>query len=232
MALSEPAPHHLALIPAAGIGARMGLAQPKQYLKLGDFTMLELSAAALAADPRIEEILIVVAPGDEAWRDLDFPARARVLAVGGATRAESVRNGLAALQPADRDWVLVHDAARPCLSPAELARLIDELAEDETGGLLAVPLADTLKRAQAGRVDATIDRSGLWRAATPQMFRAGLLARALAGDLEGVTDEAAAIEALGLSPRLVEGEASNLKVTLPADEVLARAILQHQGRLK
>lgn len=232
MALSESAPRHLALIPAAGIGARMGLAQPKQYLKLGDFTMLELAAAALAADPRVEQILIVVARGDEAWRDLDFPARARVLAVGGATRAESVRNGLAALQPADRDWVLVHDAARPCLSPAELARLIDELAEDETGGLLAVPLADTLKRAQAGRVDATIDRSGLWRAATPQMFRAGLLARALAGELEGVTDEAAAIEALGLSPRLVEGEASNLKVTLPADEVLARAILQHQGRLK
>lgn len=209
----------------------MALAAPKQYLKLGRLSVLELTAQALAAEPRIEQIMIVVAPGDERWRELDLPARVQVLALGGASRAETVRNAIAALAPAADDWLLVHDAARPCLGREELARLIDTLADDPVGGLLAVPLADTLKRAEAGRVAATLDRSGLWRAATPQMFRAGLLGAALAGDLEGVTDEAAAIERAGHAPRLVEGAASNLKLTVPADEWLARAILQAQGRL-
>ncbi|MEG1969985.1 MAG: 2-C-methyl-D-erythritol 4-phosphate cytidylyltransferase [Burkholderiaceae bacterium] len=209
----------------------MGLPVPKQYLRLGAATMLELTAQALAQDPRIGRIAIVVAADDDRWRELSFPPQVEVLAVGGATRAETVRNGLAALGAQDHDWVLVHDAARPCLSRAELARLIDELVDDAVGGLLAVPLADTLKRGEGRRVAATIDRQGLWRAATPQMFRAGVLAQALAGDVAAITDEASAIERAGLAPRLVEGEATNLKVTLPADEALARAILQLQGRL-
>lgn len=209
----------------------MGLATPKQYLRFGQLTMLEHTARALAAEPRIARIGVVVAPDDQAWRELRLPPQVSVLPVGGASRAESVRCGLATLAPAPDDWVLVHDAARPCLSPAELARLIDTLADDPVGGLLAVPLADTLKRGHDGRVAATLERSGLWRAATPQMFRAGLLAAALAGELAGLTDEAAAMERAGHAPRLVEGDASNLKVTLPADEWLARAILNAQGRL-
>ncbi len=209
----------------------MGLASPKQYLRLGGLTMLELTAQALAQDPRIEQIALVVAPDDERWRGLAFPPQVEVLPVGGASRAESVRNGLACLGLAASDWVLVHDAARPCLGRDELARLIDTLIDDAVGGLLAVRLADTLKRGEAGQVVATLDRSGLWRAATPQMFRAGLLADALAGEIAAITDEASAIEAAGLRPRLVEGEATNIKLTVPADEALARAILHLQGRL-
>lgn len=222
----------IAIVPAAGSGSRMARAEPKQYLRLGSRTMLELTAEALAAEPRIERIVIVVAPDDDRWRQLDFPARTKVLTVGGASRAETVRNALVALAPAPEDWVLVHDAARPCLTPEELGCLIDTLADDPVGGLLAVPLADTLKRAEGGRVAATVDRSGLWRAATPQMFRSGVLARALQGDVGSITDEAAAIERAGHAPRLVEGAASNLKLTVPADEWLARAILQAQGRLR
>jgi 2-C-methyl-D-erythritol 4-phosphate cytidylyltransferase len=209
----------------------MGLATPKQYLRLGGRTLLELAAEALVLDARLERVLVVVAPGDEAWRGLAFAPRVQVVTAGGATRAETVRNGLARLHAAADDWVLVHDAARPCLSAEDLAALIDSLWLDPVGGLLAVPLADTLKRAAGERVAATLPREGLWRAATPQMFRAGLLTRALAGELAAITDEAAAVERLGESPRLVEGSATNLKLTQPGDEVLARAVLQSQGRL-
>jgi 2-C-methyl-D-erythritol 4-phosphate cytidylyltransferase len=157
-------------------------------------------------------------------------------AVGGATRAESVRNGLRVLRAlfsiGDDDWVLVHDAARPCLARDDLMRLITTLSSDAVGGLLATPVADTLKRAAGGRVAATVERDRLWRALTPQMFRAGLLLRALAqfaGD-EALTDEAAAIERLQLRPQLVEGQSTNIKVTLPSDWPLAEAILRAQGR--
>ncbi len=142
-----------------------------------------------------------------------------------------MRNGLARLHASAEDWVLVHDAARPCLSAEDLAALIDTLWLDPVGGLLAVPLADTLKRAAGDRVGGTLPRESLWRAVTPQMFRAGLLARALEGDLGAITDEAAALERLGAAPRLVQGAASNIKLTQPGDELLARAVLQAQGRL-
>lgn len=208
----------------------MGLAVPKQYLRLGERTLLELAAEALTLDPRVERVLVVVAPGDEAWRALRFGPRVHVVAVGGATRAESVRNGLARLHAAPDDWVLVHDAARPCLSAGDLATLIDTLWLDPVGGLLGVPLADTLKRVAGQRVVATLPRESLWRAVTPQMFRAGLLAHALEGELAAITDEAAAVERLGEAPRLVEGAATNIKLTRPGDEVLARAVLQAQGR--
>jgi 2-C-methyl-D-erythritol 4-phosphate cytidylyltransferase len=231
--LSLPRLH--ALIPAAGSGARYGGDLPKQYLALGGATMLEHAIAALRADVRIDRVLVVVAPDDARIDALRLDARVRIARVGGASRAASVRAGLDALRDlaADDDWVLVHDAARPCLSSRDLAALIDQVAADAVGGLLAQPLADTLKRGQGGRVAATLDRSGLWRAATPQMFRIGLLRRALdaPGVLETATDEASAIEQIGLAPLLVACQATNLKVTTADDLPLACAILGLQGRL-
>lgn len=212
----------------------MGGATPKQYTQLGHQSMLEHAVEAVLADPRVGSALVVVAPDDQHWKACRFEERVRVAAVGGSCRAQSVRSGLAQLEAAAHDWVLVHDAARPCLAPAELSGLIDALLDDAQGGLLALPLADTLKREQGGRVVATVERSGLWRALTPQMFRVGLLERALAAapDLGAVTDEATAVEQMGLQPRLVAGRGTNLKVTTVADWPLAEAILRSQGRWK
>jgi len=215
----------------------MGAGVPKQYQRLCGQTMLEHAVDALLAAPDVERVLVVVAPDDVAHRQLPGHARVEFAPVGGATRAASVRNGLRLLRATlgvdDDDWVLVHDAARPCVAREELAHLIDSLADDPVGGLLALPVADTLKRASDGRVAETVDRGGLWRAVTPQMFRIGLLARALdeAGATgEQVTDESLAIEALRMRPRLVEGLATNIKVTVPSDWPLAEAILRGQGR--
>jgi 2-C-methyl-D-erythritol 4-phosphate cytidylyltransferase len=226
-----------ALIPAAGSGSRMGAGVPKQYQRLGGQTMLEHAVDALLAAPDVERVLVVVAPDDIAHRQLPGRARVEFAQVGGATRAASVRNGLRVLRATqgveDDDWVLVHDAARPCLARDELAHLIDALADDPVGGLLGLPVADTLKRASGGRVAETVERGGLWRAITPQMFRAGLLGRALdAGGATGeqVTDESFAVEALKVRPCLVEGLATNIKVTVPSDWPLAESILRSQGR--
>lgn len=229
-----------ALIPAAGSGRRLGGALPKQHQRLGTRTLLEHTIEALLAEPRLAQLLVVVAADDAQVAAFDFGPRLRVARVGGPTRAASVRAGLEALaaQPdvAADDWVLVHDAARPCLAAEELAQLIDTLQDDPVGGLLALPLADTLKRDDgrpAPRVAATVDRGGLWRAATPQMFRCGLLRAALAAPgADQVTDEAAAVERLGHAPRLVAGRATNLKITTAGDLPLAGAILQLQGRLR
>jgi 2-C-methyl-D-erythritol 4-phosphate cytidylyltransferase len=227
--------HYFALIPAGGFGVRLGMGTPKQYAMLGRRTMLEHALDAVLADTRVERAFAVVAPGDANWKELDRrDGRVEFLAVGGSARADSVRNGLLAL--ADRyrveDRVLVHDAARPCLGKAELARLIDEAGTDEQGGLLAMPLTDTLKRADGGRVAATIDRATLWRAQTPQLFPFGALRAALSASAgDDVTDEASAMERAGYVPRLVEGSASNLKVTTAEDLILARAVLAQQGRL-
>ncbi len=226
---------YLALIPAAGVGARIeGAEVPKQYLRLGARTMLEHSIDALLADGRIDRVFVVVAPADTRWNELDVDIeRVEFLPVGGASRAESVRNGLIAIaaRTADDDRVLVHDAARPCLTEEQLGRLIDDIGDDDSGGLLAVPLADTLKRAEDGRVGITLDRSSLWCAQTPQLFRVGSLRAALGGSIEELTDEASAMERAGHAPRLVIGGASNVKVTTAEDLVLARAILGEQGRL-
>ncbi len=194
--------------------------------------MLEHSIAALAADARVGEILVVVAPDDERHRAFRPQAGVRFAALGGASRAASVRNGLRALDADNGDWVLVHDAARPCLARDDLSRLIDAVLGDEVGGLLALPLADTLKRERDGRVETTVARDALWRAQTPQMFRCGVLLRALdAVDLDTITDESSAVERLGLRPRLVQGSASNMKVTTSDDWALASAILRGQGRI-
>lgn len=228
------APRLFGLIPAAGSGTRIGGEIPKQYARFGPATMLEHAIAALAADARVADILVVLARDDRWHQALTPQARVRFAAVGGASRAASVRNGLHALPAQHTDWVLVHDAARPCLASEELGRLIDAVRDDEVGGLLALPLGDTLKRARGDRVATTVAREGLWRAQTPQMFRHGLLLRALeaAGTADSVTDEAAAVERLGLWPRLVVGAATNIKVTTRDDWPLAQAILRMQGRIQ
>ena len=224
-------PRHYAIVPAAGSGSRFGAEKPKQYLDLLGRPLIFHTLAALTAHPAIERVWVVLAPDDPWWPRYDWSelgAKLETVRCGGATRAESVGNGLqaAAMAAADDDWILVHDAARPCLSRQMLDALCDELADDPVGGILAVPVADTLKRADATqRVAATEPRDGLWQAQTPQMFRYGCLVEALEKH-NAVTDEAGAIEALGLKPKLVRADATNLKVTFPADLALAALILR------
>ncbi|MDE1547070.1 2-C-methyl-D-erythritol 4-phosphate cytidylyltransferase [Dechloromonas agitata] len=224
-------PRHFAIVPAAGSGSRFGAEKPKQYLDLLGRPLIFHTLKALTACPDIERVWVVLAPDDPWWPRTDWSelgAKLETVRCGGATRAESVSNGLqaAAMVAADDDWVLVHDAARPCLSPAMLDALFADLSNDPVGGILAVPVADTLKRADAEqRVAATEPRDGLWQAQTPQMFRYGLLCDALQ-QCRDVTDEAGAVEALGLRPKLVRGDATNLKVTYPADLPLAAMILR------
>lgn len=224
-------PRHYAIVPAAGSGSRFGAEKPKQYLELLGRPLIFHTLKALTACPDIERVWVVLAPDDPWWPRYDWSelgAKLETLRCGGETRADSVGNGLkaAAMVAADDDWVLVHDAARPCLSAAMIDALFAELADDPVGGLLAVPVADTLKRADADqRVAATLPRDGLWQAQTPQMFRYGRLHAALE-NCRDVTDEAGAIEALGLQPRLVKSDSTNLKVTYPADLALAAMILR------
>jgi len=217
-----------ALVPAAGSGSRMGHELPKQYMALAGQPMIYHALATLCANPEITTVFVVLAPDDAHWRTYDwskFGEKLQALFCGGQTRAESVLNGLLASELELDDWVLVHDAARPCLSAQQLARLLDELRNDDVGGLLAVPVADTLKRADAmQRVACTESRVGLWQAQTPQMFRTGLLVQALES-APSVTDEASAVEALGLYPKLVNSDSSNFKVTYPQDLQMAELLL-------
>ena len=222
----------IALVPAAGAGSRMQSDCPKQYLPLHGEPLIAHTLRALARESRIAQIVVVVSPEDAYWETYDWSewqGRLRVLRCGGETRAQSVLNGLNALADlSDDTWVLVHDAARPCLPREALSRLIDAVQHDAVGGLLAVPVADTLKRADVdGRVDTTEPRAGLWQAQTPQMFRYGLLKRALLATGKEITDEASAIEQLSLSPLLVEADSRNLKITRPRDLQLASLILEH-----
>ena len=221
---------YFALLPAAGVGARMGTGLPKQYLEIVGRPMLWHAIHAFERHPRIERVYVVLSPEDGYWDGHDWSGltKLRALRCGGATRAESVLNGLTAIadEVAGQDWILVHDAARPCLSRDLLDKLLDEVSEDPVGGILAAPVADTLKReGEARRIRETVPREGLWGAQTPQMFHHGLLRRALEHAGTQVTDEASAIEALGLSPRLVEGDITNLKVTFPRDLELAAWLL-------
>jgi 2-C-methyl-D-erythritol 4-phosphate cytidylyltransferase len=219
------------LIPAAGQGARLGGETPKQYLDLAGRPMLAHAAAALLAHPAVDLAFVVLAPDDERWATHDWSAygdRLAPLWCGGATRRDSVLNGLIAMANVvdPEDWVLVHDAARPCLAREDLGRLIEAVRDDDVGGILAMPLADTLKRADgADRIAATEPRAGLWLAQTPQMFRHGTLLRAIGG-ASHVTDEASAVEAIGLRPRLVPGSVRTLKVTFPGDAAMAEQLLR------
>ncbi|MBV8502501.1 MAG: 2-C-methyl-D-erythritol 4-phosphate cytidylyltransferase [Paucibacter sp.] len=222
------APRCFALVPAAGIGARSGAAGPKQYVPIAGRAMVAHTLAALAGVRRIEATLVVLSPQDDQFEAAVPGFAGWVARCGGASRAETVANGLGELtargaQP--HDWVLVHDAARCLVRPEWIARLIEACDGDEVGGLLAFPLPDTLKQSHDGRVAATVDRAGKWAAQTPQMFRLGLLKPALAAIGAAATDEASAVEALGHSPLLVEAPMENFKVTWPADFALAERLL-------
>lgn len=223
-------PKIFALVPAAGQGTRIGDAVPKQYLPIAGKPMLFHALETLASVARIHAVVAILSPLDRHWGEFDwsaFPEKIEAAFTGGANRGESVRNALKHLAPrvAKDDWVLVHDAARPCITRALVDQFLDEVEDQPIGGLLAMPLADTLKRAdETLRVAETIARAGLWRAQTPQMFRYEMLLRAFERK-QGVTDESQAIEALGYAPRLVQGENTNLKVTFAEDLPLAEMII-------
>ena len=225
-----------AVLPAAGIGSRMGGDLPKQYIEVAGATIFEHSLRALLACRQLTAVIVALHPGDSRAATLDILADARVQAVaGGAERSNSVLAGLGALagQAAPDDWVLVHDAARPCLQREDSARRIARVIDRGIGGILAEPIVDTVKQADAdGLVAATLDRNALWRAQTPQMFRLGELRDALeqaAGRGLTVTDEASAMEMAGYPVQLVPGSSRNLKVTVPADLQLAAWYLQTAG---
>lgn len=214
------------VMPAAGSGRRFGVEIPKQYAPLRGRTMIEWALAPFIDDARCAGIIVAVAADDTYWQPSTFPAKVST-AIGGPARGDSVRRALAALEgrAAPNDWVLVHDAARPCLDRADRDRLLEQLADHPVGGLLATPLSDTLKQSsQDGRVEATVDRAGLWRALTPQMFRYAALCAALdaaARSGRSPTDEAQAMEWQGAEPVVVSGSAANVKVTTAHDLQLA-----------
>lgn len=221
-----------AIVPAAGIGRRMGEQVPKQYLPLAGRGVIQHALDTLLAHPRVEGLVVALAEGDRWWSRHAPETDKPVLTVrGGPTRAASVRNALRLLSErvTEKDWALVHDAARPCLHPSDLNHLITAMTGDPVGGLLALPVSDALKRADSEqRAVATVERRQLWRALTPQMFRVGPLLAALDAALADggdAPDESAAMEAAGFKPHLVEGRPDNLKVTRPRDLPLAEAIL-------
>jgi 2-C-methyl-D-erythritol 4-phosphate cytidylyltransferase len=212
----------------------MGGPVPKQYLRLGEQTVIEHTLGRLLRHPAVDALVVVLSPDDAWWPRTRFAGRPQVRrAAGGAERADSVRNGLAALEGAEAgDWVLVHDAARPCLRGEDLDRLLRRVEDHPVGGLLGVPVRDTMKRTDGeGNVEGTLPREHLWHAFTPQMFRLGLLREALdraAAQGRVVTDEAGAVEGLGLRPLMVEGHGDNIKITRPEDLALARFYLLQQ----
>ena len=226
-------PRFFALVPAAGVGERSGAGKPKQYVDIAGQPMMAHTLAALAAVPRLVQTLVVLSPADDRFEAALPGCAAWVARVGGASRAESVLGGLAELRrrgARDDDWVLVHDAARCLLQPAWVDALIDACQHDAVGGLLAQPVADTLKAGDAqGRVRATVDRRDKWAAQTPQMFRLALVERALTAMGAAATDEASAVEALGLAPQLVRASMANFKVTWPEDFALAERWLHQVG---
>ena len=224
-----------AVIPAAGSGLRMGSAKPKQYLPLAGKTVLEWATAPFLSDPRCKAVVIVISSNDEYWPGVALSHSKLRVTQGGRERVHSVLAGLHSLHDAQQDdWVLVHDAARPCLHVDDIEKLISETCNDSVGGILATPLSDTLKLADTGqRIARTIPRVDLWRALTPQMFRLGMLQAALHTAIESgsvVTDESAALEVKGLQPKLVAGRSDNLKITVPDDLQLAASVLMARTR--
>lgn len=230
---------NIALIPAAGVGSRFGASTPKQYATINQQPVLQHTINLFAQNPRIAQIAIIVSPQDE-WFNASItqPENAAVYRVGGDTRAQTIANGLQILLAqnliTEQDTILVHDAARCCLPQSALNRLLDALENDTHGhgAMLAIPVADTLKRQTPNepRIAETVPRQGLWQAQTPQAFQAALLRRALfQADLSQITDDASAIELLGLQPLLVEGDSRNIKLTRPDDAALVAWFLQNQS---
>ena len=223
-----------ALVPAAGQGTRMGDALPKQYVALAGRPMMFHSVETLASVQRIVSVIVILSPLDRHWGEHDwsaFPEKIEAMFAGGPRRSATVLNALKLLEgrATKDDWIMVHDAARPCISKALVEQFLDELESDPIGGLLAIPLADTLKGADENqRVAKTVPRTKLWRAQTPQMFRYGLLKRAIE-KVPDATDESQAIEAVGFAPRLVQGENTNFKVTFAEDLPLAEIVLSRRS---
>ena len=223
-----------AVVPAAGVGQRMRADRPKQYLQLTDCTVLEHTLLRLWSSGIFQKIVVSVSPEDAYWPTLPIiQSDWLIRSDGGKQRADSVLSALQALDTiADsNDWVFVHDAARPCITSADILRMLTALENDPVGGILALPVHDTLKRTTQIRIQTTVDRNQIWRALTPQMFRLGMLKQALVSAFNNdiaVTDDASAIEAMGFQPMLVEGRADNIKITQPEDLALARFYLEQQ----
>ncbi|MGH8549491.1 MAG: 2-C-methyl-D-erythritol 4-phosphate cytidylyltransferase [Methylococcales bacterium] len=224
-----------ALVPAAGTGKRMAADRPKQYLKLGERKVLEHTLERLLGSRVYSGIVVAISEDDGYWDSLPISRSDRIHRVaGGSERADSVLSGLnfiASIAARD-EWVMVHDAARPCLTANDIRRLRDSVANDAVGGILALPVHDTLKCVETGRIASTVDRSRIWRALTPQMFRLALLRDALIAASQAgqvVTDEASAVELKGLRPLIVEGRPDNIKITRPEDLPLAAYYLEQQG---
>lgn len=228
-------PKYWAVVPAAGVGRRMGSEIPKQYLSLNGKTVIEHTLQTLLDNPKIEAIYLSISAGDTYWSGKAIASNPKIVTVdGGAERCHSVLNALKVLQERAKqtDWVLVHDAARPCLRQEDLDLLIDLLAEHPVGGVLGIPVRDTMKRTDgAGATTETVARDGLWHAYTPQMFRLGVLQQALDAAIENglmVTDDASAIELAGMQPQMIEGHDDNIKITRPEDLALASFYLEQQ----
>jgi 2-C-methyl-D-erythritol 4-phosphate cytidylyltransferase len=229
MTLSFPDPDLYAVVPCAGVGERAGAGQPKQYAQVAGHSLVHHTLQALRGVARLRQVLVVLAPGDTEFESHAPGHTGWVARVGGASRAASVAGGLDELvrrgARAD-DWVLVHDAARCLVLPEWIDALIDACLDDGVGGLLALPVSDTLKHEHAGRVAATLDRAAKWQAQTPQMFRLGALRDALSRAGAGMTDEASAMEAAGWAPRLVPSSMENFKITYPGDFALAERLFK------
>jgi len=224
------------ILPAAGSGSRMREMIPKQYLRINGIAIIEHTISVFLANAEIQKLMVCLPLDDKRFKAMLSADNSRVNTTnGGSSRAQSVLNGLNALAANDQDWVLVHDAARPCLPSQLLAKFIEQLRDDHVGGLLALPAKDTLKQCNEDqRVNTTLDRSTIWQAQTPQMFRYGLLKTALTDAISQgieITDEASAIEASGYKPKLVEGDARNLKVTTPEDLELAEFLLRPKSEI-
>jgi 2-C-methyl-D-erythritol 4-phosphate cytidylyltransferase len=231
-AFNQQAPAYWVVVPAAGVGARMGADSPKQYLPLLDKTVIEHTLLCLLAIPRISGIYVALGVKDTHWPQLVIATNTLIHRVeGAAERAGSVLNALIALSDVakDNDWVLVHDAARPCVRYEDIELLINSVGEHSVGGVLGVPVSDTLKKVSDENIVSTLDRRDLWQAQTPQMFRLGLLRsclqRAIA-EKKTITDEASAVEAFDYLPLIVKGRSSNLKITYPEDLAIASFLLQ------
>ncbi|MCE0813845.1 2-C-methyl-D-erythritol 4-phosphate cytidylyltransferase [Buttiauxella sp. S04-F03] len=227
--MADSSPDVIAVVPAAGIGSRMQTECPKQYLKIGDKTILEHAVASLMAHPRVAHVVIAISPTDSWFASLPLASNPNITVInGGAQRADSVLAGLNVVQGAQ--WVLVHDAARPCLHQDDLARLLAITETSKIGGILAAPVRDTMKRGEPGKnlIAHTVDREDLWHALTPQLFPLELLRSCLQRALDehaSITDEASALECCGFHPELISARADNIKVTRPEDLALAEFYL-------
>ncbi len=222
-----------AIVPAAGVGKRMNADRPKQYLELAGKTVIEHTLTRLLQAKVFSAVAVAISTEDPYWPDLAISNHTNIItAPGGKERADSVLSALKAIreQAADKDWVLVHDAARPCITCSDIHQLIEKLGDDEVGGILALSSHDTLKNVEGCNILSTLDRSHIWRALTPQMFRYGMLKTALQESQgnSAITDEASALEIKGLQPKIVEGRPDNIKITRPEDLALAQFYLERQ----